>query len=96
MIELEENTIAYHRSNLARTISPFLELLEDQKQNVTQTQWLTAVRSLMARIIESPNQYLTNDLPPREITTAIIRSIFHEFIMKHTPFPLVRTKAPQS
>lgn len=95
MIELEENTIAY-RSNLARTISPFLELLEDQKQNVTQTQWLRAVRSLMTRIIESPDQYLTNDLPPREITTAIIRSIFHEFIMKHTPFLLVRVKAPQS
>lgn len=92
MTELLENTIAYHRSNLARTISPFLELLEDQKQHVTQTQWLTAVRSLMTRIIENPDQYLTQDLPPQEVTTGIVRSIFHEFIMKHTPFPATKTK----
>jgi hypothetical protein len=96
MTELQENTIAHHRSNLERTVTPFLELLENQKQHITQTQWLLSVRSLMARIIENPDQYLTQDMPPKEVTTAIVRSIFHEFIMKHTPFPLVRPNVRQS
>jgi hypothetical protein len=96
MTELQENMIAHHRTNLARTLSPFLELLENQKQDTTQTQWLRAVRTLMARIIESPDQYLTKDLPPKEVTTAIVRSIFHEFIMKHTPFPSIKTSTHSS
>lgn len=96
MTDLQENIIAHYRTNLARTLSPFLELLENRKQDSTQTQWLQAVRTLMARIIESPDQYLTQDLPPKDVTTAIVRSIFHEFIMKHTPFPSIKTNARPS
>lgn len=86
MTELQENTTT-HRSTIAMALNPFLELLKDQKQSMTQTDWLRAVRTLMFRVIETPEQYLPRDLAGLETTTGMIRSIFHEFIMDHTPFP---------
>jgi hypothetical protein len=86
MIELQENTTAHHRSTIAMALSPFLELLKDQKQTMTQTDWLKNVRTLMSRIIKTPEQYLPKDLAGSESATGMIRSIFHEFIMDHTPF----------
>jgi hypothetical protein len=86
MTELQDQTTAHHRSTIAMTLAPFLDLLKDQKQTMTQTDWLKAVRTLMSRIIEMPEQYLPKDLALSEATTGMIRSVFHEFILAHTPF----------
>ncbi len=86
MTGFQENNTA-HRSSIAMALSPFLELLKDQKQTMTQTDWLKTVRTLMFRIIETPEQYLPKDLAGLETTTGMLRSIFHEFILNQTPFP---------
>jgi hypothetical protein len=88
MTILQENTTSNHRNTIAMTLSPFLDLLKDQKQIMTQTAWLKAVRTLMSRIIETPEQYLPKDLAASKATTGLIRSVFHKFILEQTPFQL--------
>ncbi len=88
MTDLQEIAAAHHRSTIIVTLNPFLELLKDQKQHLNQTNWLKAVRTMMFRIIETPDQYLPTDLPRSEETTGMIRSIFHELILSQTPFQI--------
>lgn len=88
MAELHDTVTLHDKGTISITLRPFLELLKAQKQNMTQTDWLKSVRTLMFRIIEMPDQYLPKELAESAAATATIRSIFHEFILIHTPFQL--------
>lgn len=86
MIAPVKTTLPDDRNAIAAALNPFLDLLKDQKQHTTQTLWLKSVRTLMTRVIETPEQYLPKELAESDTLTGMIRSIFHEFILNQTPF----------
>lgn len=62
----------------AAALRPFLEMFEYRKRMMHSVDWKEYVNKVLVAIVNSPEQYLGQNLPPPETTTAIILEIFSE------------------
>ena len=62
----------------AATLRPFLEMLEHQRRVMHAADWKAHVNKFLIAIVNNPEQYLGQNLPPRETTTTLILEIFSE------------------
>ncbi len=74
MVELENLTVKYRNQ-----IRPILEMLKSKKLHLSRMEWLSLVRRTEQSIVNSPDQYLS-ELPPKREIDHIIFELFEEFL----------------
>jgi hypothetical protein len=65
-----------------RHLTPFLDLLEIQKEKVGTENWLEAVSNFKKSVQQNPHQYIGQELPSKEILDTVVHQLFEEFTQR--------------
>jgi hypothetical protein len=76
------NNIFYDKDSIRIVLAPMFELLLYKKQKLSHEEWLAFVARTESSIIQSPQQFLGNDLPSKSIIDESVKEIFIEFLEK--------------
>jgi hypothetical protein len=76
------NNISYNKDSIRAVLAPMFELLLYKRQKLSHEEWLAFVARTETSIIQSPQQFLGNDLPPKSIIDEAVKEIFIEFMEK--------------
>ena len=65
-----------------RQLRPLLQMLLHKRGEVSEVDWIQAVKQTEQRILETPGEYLT-DLPEAPVLELIVHGLFAEFLEEH-------------
>lgn len=76
---MDRQTIHYRRRfNIA--LEPIKVMLVNKKRTLTLVRWLGFVHRTKQSVMTNPDQYLGDQLPPKDVMEPIVSSIFSEFL----------------
>jgi len=73
---------AYYRRKFNTALEPIKVMLVNKKRNQSLQAWVTFVNRTRARVLSKPNEYLGDNLPPAEMTSEIVDSLFSDFLKR--------------
>jgi hypothetical protein len=82
LFSIVERETAYYRRKFNTALEPIKVMLVSKKRTLTLATWLAYVNKTKARVISSPNEYLGEKLPPAQLTSEIIDSLFSDFLKR--------------
>jgi hypothetical protein len=59
-------------------LRPFIEMFEHQRRGMDPIDWRDHVNRVLMAVVNNPEQYLGQNLPPKETTTTIVLEIFND------------------
>ena len=78
------SNVFYNKDSIRIVLAPMFELLLYKRQKLSHEEWLAFVARTESSIIQSPQQFLGNDLPSKPIVDEAVKEIFIEFLEKET------------
>jgi hypothetical protein len=78
------NHVFDNKESIRIVLAPMFELLLYKRQKLSHEEWLAFVARTESSIIQSPQQFLGNDLPSKSIIDGAVKEIFMEFLEKET------------
>ena len=73
---------AYYRRKFNTALEPIKVMLVNKKRTLTLATWMAFVNKTRSSVLERPNEYLGENLPPRELTNQIVDSLFSDFLRR--------------
>jgi len=73
---------AYYRRKFNTALEPIKVMLVSKKRTLTLATWMAYVNKTKASVIESPAEYLGDNLPAKELTDQIVDSLFSDFLRR--------------
>jgi hypothetical protein len=73
---------AYYRRKFNTALEPIKVMLVNKKRTLTLATWMAFVNKTKASVLESPVEYLGDNLPPRDVTNQIVDSLFSDFLRR--------------
>ena len=73
---------AYYRRKFNTALEPIKVMLVNKKRTLTLATWMAYVHKTKASVIESPIEYLGDNLPNKEVTDQIVDSLFSDFLRR--------------
>lgn len=80
-----KNDAQRYKRQFIRTLDPFFDMLLSKRMYVDSVIWISMIHRLESSVILNADQYLGNDLPPRDIMNEIVKEIFENFIQDQLP-----------
>jgi hypothetical protein len=72
----------YYRRKFNTALEPIKVMLVNKKRTLTLATWMAYVNKTKASVLESPVEYLGDNLPAREVTNQIVDSLFSDFLRR--------------
>ena len=73
---------AYYRRKFNTALEPLKVMLVDKKRTLTLATWMAFVNKTRTSVLESPKEYLGENLPAKELTNEIVDSLFSDFLRR--------------
>ena len=70
--------------NFRIMLRPYMDLFEFKKATMPAEEWMAFVNRTKTRVINNPEQFLGNELPPGLIIGEAIESIFSEYFAEES------------
>ncbi|MEO7989684.1 MAG: hypothetical protein ABI663_09100 [Chryseolinea sp.] len=65
-------------TRLELALSPFTEMLEKKRQELSKDEWIRLVDSLESSVSNVPDQYVKGELPSKYVLNEIVKKVFEE------------------
>ena len=73
------NKIEFDKNSVRIVLLPMFDLLQYKKKNLSPDEWLAFAQRTQSSIIQSPQQFLGNDIPDKAVIEPMVKEIFAEF-----------------
>jgi hypothetical protein len=67
-----------HKILFEAALRPFMEMLAYKRRGMDPADWREYVNRILTAVVNNPEQYLGQNLPPKETTSTIVLEIFDE------------------
>ncbi len=73
---------AFYRRKFNTALEPIKVMLVNKKRTLTLATWMAFVNKTKTSVLESPTEYLGENLPEKELTNQIVDSLFSDFLRR--------------
>jgi hypothetical protein len=73
---------AFYRRKFNTALEPLKVMLVNKKRTQTLQTWMAFVNKTKASVLERPEEYLGENLPPKELTHEIVDALFSDFLRR--------------
>lgn len=73
---------AYYRRKFNTALEPIKVMLVNKKRTQTLATWIAFVNKTRTSVLSRPKEYLGENLPPDEMTSQIVDSLFSDFLKR--------------